>query len=112
MPTPRNEINNSIHLVGWPYTLVAGKCKNFARYTSWRSAVEPKFKANNWLWKKHVGNEYDAFAIECVKLADFPSSGTSVIQQKLNEDISPAHKAVNKLLINCFNKVRESQNKQ
>ena len=47
-----------------------------------------------------------------MKLKDFPSSGALVIQRKLADDTRPAHKAVNELLIDCFKKVRESQNKR
>ena len=47
-----------------------------------------------------------------MKLEDFPSSGASVIQRKLADDTRPAHKAVNELVIDCFKKVRGSQNKQ
>ena len=35
-----------------------------------------------------------------------------MIQRKLADDTRPAHKAVNELVIDCFNKVRESQNKR
>ena len=98
--------------MGWPHTIVAGKRKNAAKYSSWHSAVETKIRANKWLWKKDAGNGYDALVIECVKLEDFPSSGASVIQRKLADDTRPAHKAVNKLLIDGFKKVRESQNKR
>ena len=112
MPTPHNAINNSINLLGWPHTVAAEKRKNAAKYSRWRSAIETKITANKWLWKNDTGNGYDAFVIEYVKLKDFPSSGALVIQQKLADDTRPAHEAVNELLIDCFKKERESQNKR
>ena len=56
MPILHNQINNSIDLLGWPHTLVEGKRKIAAKYTSYCSFVAMKISVKNSLWKQHAGN--------------------------------------------------------
>lgn len=113
MPTAPHAINNSIDILGWTHTIIAGgRRKNSQRYTNWRSDVETKIRAKGWLWKKDAGNRYDAFALECAALDDFPVSGGSIIRRPKTADTEPSHKALNELLLDCFKKIRESQNKR
>ena len=114
MPTPENAISNSIDILGWHHTIVdGGRRKNSARYRNWRSEVEEKIKAKGWLWRKDWGKQYDPFLLECVGLPDFPVSAASTIRRNPpTDDTKSSYRALNELMLDCFKKVRESQNKR
>jgi len=114
MPTAANTFNNSIDLLGWPYTVIGGgRRKNFAKYGSWRSEVEVQIRGKGWQWKKDGSNDYDELLMECVGLEDFPSLGATLIRwNPKTDDTKPAHKALKELMLDCFNKVRESRGKR
>ncbi|KAF8422129.1 hypothetical protein BGX38DRAFT_1279902 [Terfezia claveryi] len=51
--------------------------------------------------------------MKCVSLDDFPASGAAVIRRDpQTDDMKPAYKALNELILDCFKKVRESRGKR
>jgi len=72
-----------------------------------------KIKAKGWQWKKDSGLEHNAFLMECVRVADFPSSGAATLRRSLpTGDTRTSYKALKELMLDCFKKVRESRNKR